>query len=117
MARANPFWPTAVVGETDSVNSVSASACHIGGPIGIFKASCLTQPSIQDDQDYLCLVAFSEGLKIKITVVVDAVRIEAKSDKGVDPNRVAVGGKIRVLIFSLEHLHTNSQSILNFFNE
>ena len=28
----NAFWPTAVVGEADSVNSVSASACHIGGP-------------------------------------------------------------------------------------
>ena len=27
---ANAFWPTAVVGEADSVNSVSASACHIG---------------------------------------------------------------------------------------
>ena len=35
MARANPFWPTAVVGEADSVNSVSASACHIGGPKGV----------------------------------------------------------------------------------
>ena len=32
LARANTFWPTAVVGEADSVNSVSASACHIGGP-------------------------------------------------------------------------------------
>ena len=32
MARANAFWPTAVVGEADNVNSVSASACHIGGP-------------------------------------------------------------------------------------
>ena len=30
-----PFWPTAVVGEADSVNSVSASACHIGGPKGV----------------------------------------------------------------------------------
>ena len=35
MARANVFWPTAVVGEADSVNSVSASACHIGGPKGV----------------------------------------------------------------------------------
>ena len=35
MARANAFWPTAVVGEADSVNSVSASACHIGGPKGV----------------------------------------------------------------------------------
>ena len=26
------FWPTAVVDEADGVNSVSASACHIGGP-------------------------------------------------------------------------------------
>ena len=32
---ANAFWPTAVVGEADSVNSVSASACHIGGPKGV----------------------------------------------------------------------------------
>ena len=32
MARANAFWPTAVVGEADRVNSVSASACHIGEP-------------------------------------------------------------------------------------
>ena len=35
MARANAFWPTAVVGEADIVNSVSASACHIGGPKGV----------------------------------------------------------------------------------
>ena len=29
----NLDWPTAVAGEADSVSSVSASACHIGGPI------------------------------------------------------------------------------------
>ena len=28
----NRIWPTAVVGEADIVSSVSASACHIGGP-------------------------------------------------------------------------------------
>ena len=28
----NLDWPTAVAGEADSVSSVSASACHIGGP-------------------------------------------------------------------------------------
>jgi len=28
----NALWPTAVVGEADSVNFVSASACHVGGP-------------------------------------------------------------------------------------
>ena len=27
--------PTAVAGEADSVSSLSASACHIGGPIGV----------------------------------------------------------------------------------
>ena len=32
---ANAFWPIAVMGEADSVNSVSASACHICGPIGV----------------------------------------------------------------------------------
>ena len=32
---ANAFWPTAVVGEAESVNSVSASACQIGGPKGV----------------------------------------------------------------------------------
>ena len=31
----NAFWPTAAVDEADSVNSVSASACHIGGPKGV----------------------------------------------------------------------------------
>ena len=35
MARVNAFWPTAEVGEADHVNSVSASACHIGGPKGV----------------------------------------------------------------------------------
>ena len=30
--RANAFWRPAVVDEADSVNSVTASACHIGGP-------------------------------------------------------------------------------------
>ena len=28
-------WPTAVAGEVDIVSSVSASACHLGGPIGV----------------------------------------------------------------------------------
>ena len=28
-------WPTAVAGEADSVNPVSASACHIFGRIGV----------------------------------------------------------------------------------
>ena len=28
----NRIWPTAVAGEAYSVSSVSASACHIGGP-------------------------------------------------------------------------------------
>ena len=28
----NRIWPTAVAGEADSVSSLSASACHIGGP-------------------------------------------------------------------------------------
>ena len=31
----NVNWPTAVVGEADSVSSASASACHIGGPIDV----------------------------------------------------------------------------------
>ena len=31
----NLDWPTAMAGEADSVSSVSASACHIGGPIGV----------------------------------------------------------------------------------
>ena len=35
VAWNNAFWLTAVVGEADSVNSVSASACHIGGPKGV----------------------------------------------------------------------------------
>ena len=33
MVNAN--WPTAVVGEADSASSVSASACHMAGPIGV----------------------------------------------------------------------------------
>ena len=31
----NVNWPTAVTGEADIVSSVSASACHIGGPIDV----------------------------------------------------------------------------------
>ena len=31
----NRIWPTAVAGKADSVSSVLASACHIGGPIGV----------------------------------------------------------------------------------
>ena len=32
LAMVNRIWPTAVAGEADSVSSVSASDCHIGGP-------------------------------------------------------------------------------------
>ena len=31
----NRIWSTAMAGKADSVISVSASACHIGGPIGV----------------------------------------------------------------------------------
>ena len=31
----NVNWPTAVAGEADNVSFVSASACHIGGPIDV----------------------------------------------------------------------------------
>ena len=31
----NVNWPTAVAGEADNVSPVSASACHIGGPIDV----------------------------------------------------------------------------------
>ena len=31
----NVNWPTAVAGKADIVSSVSASACHIGGPIDV----------------------------------------------------------------------------------
>ena len=31
----NASWPTAVVGEADRPLTLSASACHIGGPKGV----------------------------------------------------------------------------------
>ena len=34
-AMCNRIWPTAVAGKADNVSSVSASACHIGGPKGV----------------------------------------------------------------------------------
>ena len=34
IATVSVKWPTAVSGKADSVRSVSASGCHIGGPIG-----------------------------------------------------------------------------------
>ena len=34
-ARVNVNWPTAVAGEADNASSVSALACHIGGPIDV----------------------------------------------------------------------------------
>ena len=52
MARANAFWPTAVVGEADRVNSVSASACHIGGPKALLRGINIEGPmsvSLIDD--------------------------------------------------------------------
>ena len=33
--QVNVNWPTAVADKADMVSSVSASACHIGGPIGV----------------------------------------------------------------------------------
>ena len=32
MARVNRIWPTAVAGKADKELTLSASACHIGGP-------------------------------------------------------------------------------------
>ena len=34
-ARVNVNWPIAEAGEADSVSSLSALACHIGGPIDV----------------------------------------------------------------------------------
>ena len=34
-AKDNRIWLTVVAGKADSVSSVSASACHIGGTIGV----------------------------------------------------------------------------------
>ena len=36
----NVKWPTAVADKADIVSSVSASACYIGGPIGVSIRSC-----------------------------------------------------------------------------
>ena len=37
----NRIWPTAVAGEADSVSSVSALACHIGGPNSVNPSQIL----------------------------------------------------------------------------
>ena len=37
----NRIWPTAVTGEADSVSSVTASACHIGGPNSVTPGQIL----------------------------------------------------------------------------
>ena len=39
----NRIWPTAVAGKADSVSSVSASACHIGGPNSVNHGEILLQ--------------------------------------------------------------------------
>ena len=36
------FWPTAVAGEADSVSSVSASVCHVGGPNSVNPGQILS---------------------------------------------------------------------------
>jgi len=35
------IWPTAVAGKVDSVSSLSASACHIGGPNSVNPSQIL----------------------------------------------------------------------------
>jgi len=37
----NRIWPTVVAGKADSVSSVSASACHIGGPNSVNSGQIL----------------------------------------------------------------------------
>ena len=37
----NRIWPTVVIGESDSVSTVSASACHIGGPNSVSHGQIL----------------------------------------------------------------------------
>ena len=46
----NRIWPTAVVGEGDSVISVSASACHIGGPNSVNPGQILLVYGIQKNE-------------------------------------------------------------------
>ena len=52
----NVNWPTAMAGEADSVSSMSASACHIGGPIGV-----------KSDELALAYGMFEAGFKQKNT--------------------------------------------------
>ena len=48
----NRIWPTAVAGEADSVSSVSASACHIGGPNSVNPGQILLFYGIAFEKDY-----------------------------------------------------------------
>ena len=50
MINANS--PTAVAGEADSVSSLSASACHIGGPIDINPGQLMLLYSISGQNSF-----------------------------------------------------------------
>ena len=55
---AKAFWPTAAMGEADSVSSVSASACHISGPKGSLVVDLPVGKSM------ICFARFAKNRKI-----------------------------------------------------
>ena len=48
----NRIWPTAVTGKADSVSSVSASACHIGGPNSVNPGQILLVHGTKGERIY-----------------------------------------------------------------
>ena len=62
----NRIWPIAVAGKADSVSSVSASACHIGGPNSVNPGQILLVcgiPNVTTDEKIIKLKMV--GLKVR----------------------------------------------------
>ena len=49
----NRIWPTAMAGKADNVSSVSASACHIGGPNSVNPGQILLVYGIRFGQVFM----------------------------------------------------------------
>ena len=66
----NRIWPAAVAGEADSVSSVSASACHIGGPNSVNHGEILLVYGKWSVMTFFCLLSVFYKVPFLLQLVV-----------------------------------------------
>ena len=71
----NRIWPTAVANKADNVSSVSASACHIGGPIDVNPGQWTLVYGIFGSRDITLIAGFHAKAPPLIIIFCSLIKI------------------------------------------